>query len=39
MGQPCGIVVKLGALCIGGPGLQVRILGTDLYHSSAMLWW
>ena len=31
--QPYGIVVK-----IGGPGLQVWIMGTDLHHSSATLW-
>ena len=32
-GQPCGIVVKFGALCFGSPGSQVQFLGTDLHHS------
>lgn len=36
-GQPCGAVVKFGALGFGGLGSQVRIPGADLYHSSAML--
>lgn len=35
---PCDAVVQFSALCFGSPGLRVRILSTDLYHSSAMLW-
>ena len=38
MGRPHGVVVESGVLCFGGPGLWVQILGTDLHHSSAMLW-
>ena len=37
-GQTHGTMVKFRVLCFGGPGLQVQILGVDLYHSSAMLW-
>ena len=36
---PRGVVVKYGMPCFGSPGSQVRILGVDLYHLSAMLWW
>ena len=38
-GQPHDLVVKFGTLCFSGPGLWVWILGTDLHHSSAWLWW
>ena len=31
--------LKFSALHFGGPGLWVQILGTDLYHLSAILWW
>ena len=37
-GWPHGLVVKFGMLCFGGQGSRVWILGTDLHHSSAMLW-
>ena len=33
------MVVKFGALHFDGLGLRVWILGVDLHHSSAMLWW
>ena len=36
-GQPRGVVVKSGTLHFSGLGLQLRILGTDLYHSAAVL--
>ena len=29
---------KFGVLCFGGQGLRVQIPGTDLHHSTAMLW-
>lgn len=38
-GQPHGLVVRFGVLCFSCLGLQVRIPGVDLHHSSAMLWW
>ena len=34
-GQPHGVVVESGMLSFGSLGLD---LGTDLYHSAAMLW-
>ena len=30
--------LKFYTLCLSGPGLEVRILGEDLLHSSAVLW-
>ena len=38
-GWPCALMVKFGALCLGGLGSQIWILGTDTYHSLAMLLW
>ena len=38
-GQPCGVVVKFSMVCFSGLGSWVWILGADLHHSSAMLWW
>ena len=37
-GQPHGIMVKLSAFHFSGLGLQAQIPGTDLHHSSVMLW-
>ena len=36
-GQPRGVVVKFSALCFGGLGSQVQVLGMGLRHLSAML--
>ena len=38
-GRPHGVEAKFGTLYFGGLGSQVRILGADLHHLSAMLWW
>ena len=38
-GQPPGIVVKFGALHLGGLGLWVGIPGADLHHLSATVRW
>ena len=38
LGQPRGLVVKFGTLCLGGPGLWVQMLGANLHQSLAMLW-
>ena len=37
-GQPCGVVVNFGMLHFSGLGSQVWIPGTELLHSSAILW-
>ena len=38
-GWTYGIVVKFCMLYFGGLGSWVQFPGTDLHHSSAMLWW
>ena len=37
-GQPRGAVFKFGAFHFGSPGSCIQILGSDLHHSSAVLW-
>ena len=38
-GWPGGVMGKFCVLHFSGLGLWVQILGMDLHHSSAMLWW